>query len=116
MPCKTEEIREKAKICAKKLGIDLKEGVYLATTGPSYETPAEVRMFKQLGADAIGMSTVPEAIVAHYCGIDVIGISCITNFAAGLTQKTLNHQEVIEESSLINEKFINLITELICHL
>lgn len=108
-----KNLREKVKLCAKNLNFDLKEGVYLATTGPSYETPAEIKMFKTFGADAIGMSTVPEAIVANYCGIKVIGISCITNLAAGLNPSCLNHQEVIQESALIKNKFIKLLNEII---
>ena len=107
-------LRGMVKNCAKKIGLDLKEGIYLATTGPSYETPAEVRMFKILGADAVGMSTVPEAIIANYCGIKVIGISCITNFAAGLNPENLNHKEVIEESAIIKDKFIKLLNEIVC--
>ena len=70
------------KKCASELGIDIKEGVYLANSGPSYETPAEIRMARLLGADAVGMSTVPEAIVANYCGMRVLGISCISNTAS----------------------------------
>ena len=73
-------------------------------------------MFKAFGADAVGMSTVPEAIVANYCGIKVIGISCITNFAAGLTPSNLNHKEVIQESEIIKDKFIKLLNEVVYNL
>lgn len=80
---------------ARRCGVRLREGVYLAVGGPSYETPAEVRAFRKLGADAVGMSTVPEAIVARYCGLRVAGLSCITNFAAGSGKGLLSHAEVL---------------------
>lgn len=95
--------------CAKKLNINLKRGVYIAYSGPSYETPAEIKMARLFGADAAGMSTVPEAIVANYCGMKVLGISCITNYASGVSTKKLNHQEVIETSDSARDKFIKLI-------
>jgi purine-nucleoside phosphorylase len=81
---------------ARSTGLALAEGVYLALIGPAYETPAEIRMLRELGADAVGMSTVPEIIVARHCGIKVLAISCITNVAAGLTHKEINHQQVME--------------------
>jgi len=84
-------------------------GVYLALNGPSYETPAEIRMFAALGADALGMSTVPEAICARHMGLRVAGISCITNLAAGLSAQPLNHQEVIETGERIKNDFIRLL-------
>lgn len=96
---------------AENLKIELKEGVYLGGTGPSYETPAEIKMQRILGADAVGMSTVPEVIVANYLGIKVLGISCITNMAAGILGQPLNHEEVIETSAMVREKFIKLISE-----
>ena len=80
----------------ESLGIRLAEGVYLAAPGPSYETPAEVRMYAQLGADAVGMSTVPEAIAAAHLGMEVLGVSCLTNWAAGMTETPPHHEEVIE--------------------
>ena len=89
-------LRERAKEVAARLGIELKEGVYLATMGPSYETPAEIRAFKTLGADLVGMSTVPEVIAARHAGLKVLGISCVTNFAAGIAKQPLSHEEVIE--------------------
>lgn len=91
------------------LKLDLKHGVYMATTGPSYETPAEIKMARFMGADAIGMSTVPEAIVANYCGIEVIGISCISNYATGVSTKKLSHEEVIETTDKVKAKFKELI-------
>lgn len=96
----------------KELGLDLKEGVYTWFSGPTYETPAEVRMAQILGGDAVGMSTVPEAIIARHAGIEVIGISCITNLAAGL-QSSLNHEEVVEVSQAIKPQFKALIREFI---
>lgn len=95
--------------CARDLKMNLRRGVYLATSGPSYETPAEINMARILGADACGMSTVPEAIVANYCGMNVLGISCITNYASGISTKKLNHEEVIETSAKVRDKFIKLI-------
>ena len=81
----------------------------MATTGPSYETPAEIKMARFMGADAIGMSTVPEAIVANYCGIEVIGISCISNYATGVSTKKLSHEEVIETTDKVKSKFKELV-------
>ena len=104
---------QKVKSIAAENNINLKEGIYMAMSGPSYETPAEVNMAKILGADVIGMSTVPEAIVANYCNIDVIGLSCITNFAAGVSNKILSHNEVIETANNIEEKFKKLIKSII---
>lgn len=86
--------------CASELSIPMHEGVYGGLLGPSYETPAEVRMLRALGADAVGMSTVPECIAANHMGIRVAGISCVTNLAAGLSPRKLSHQEVIENSLL----------------
>lgn len=98
---------------AKEIGIKIKKGVYAACTGPSYETPAEVKMFQKLGADALGMSTVPEAIVANYCGIKVLGISCISNYAAGVQRTPLSHEEVIETTALATENFQALLLKIL---
>jgi len=89
------------------------EGVYAYMQGPSYETPAEVKMLRTLGADAVGMSTVPEAIVARHCGINVVGISCITNMAAGISKVALSHEEVKETADKAKEKFKIIIKEFI---
>lgn len=89
--------------------IDIRHGVYFASTGPSYETPAEINMARILGADAAGMSTVPEAIVANYCGLNVVGISCISNYASGISTNKLSHEEVIKTTNELKEKFTNLI-------
>lgn len=96
-------------VAGRLLKIDLKHGVYVATTGPSYETPAEIKMARFMGGDAAGMSTVPEAIVANYCGMKVIGISCISNFATGISSKKLSHEEVIETTEKVKAKFKELV-------
>lgn len=98
---------------ARMWQIDVKHGVYIASSGPSYETPAEIRMARYMGADAAGMSTVPEAIVANYCGMKVIGISCISNFASGISSKKLSHDEVIETTNNVKAKFKKLILKIL---
>lgn len=108
-----EELIELAEDIAEKLGISYQKGVYVATTGPSYETPAEIMMFRKLGGNAVGMSTVPEAIVANYCGLKVLGISCLTNYAAGVADYPLNHQEVIDTANRVKESFKELLSEFI---
>lgn len=95
---------------AKKMNVSIQTGVYMGFSGPTYETPAEVRMARILGADAVGMSTVPEAIVARHAGLRVFGMSCITNLAAGM-QSSLNHQEVVDVSTRVNETFKTLLKE-----
>ena len=94
-------------------GIGLHEGVYISYTGPNFETPAEIRLFRQFGADVVGMSTVPEAIVASHCGIKLLGLSCVTNLAAGILDVPLSSEEVIEVAGKASEKFILLVTEII---
>ena len=105
----TAALRVKVKAAAAANGIDLKEGVYMMFSGPCYETPAEVRMAKILGADAVGMSTVPEALIAAHSGIDVIGISCITNLAAGISKQKLDHSEVLEIAARVHDTFQRLL-------
>lgn len=105
----TKELREMARMVGKNLGIALKEGVYAFMPGPTYETPAEIRALKTLGADAVGMSTVPEVIVAVHCGMKVLAISCISNMAAGISQKPLSHQEVLESAEKARNKFLKVI-------
>ena len=105
----TASLRREIAGKAEEQGIALRQGVYMMFTGPSYETPAEVRMARTLGADAVGMSTVPEAIVAAHCGIQVVGISCITNLAAGVLPEKLNHHEVIETAARVHDKFHKLL-------
>ena len=101
----TASIRAALKEKAAEAGIGLQEGVYAMYSGPNYETPAEIRMFRTLGADAVGMSTVPEALVGGHCGMDVVGISCITNMAAGVLPRKLSHGEVMETAALVHDKF-----------
>jgi len=107
--CYDKEIRKKIIIAAEKNRIRLKEGVYMYFTGPNYETKSEIKAAKVLGADAIGMSTVPEVIAAVHCGMKVTGISCITNMAAGIVNKALSHKDVLETTALVNEKFKSFI-------
>ena len=109
----TPEYIELAKRIGREIGVDLQEGVYMALTGPSYETPSEVRMAKIIGADAVGMSTVPEAIVASWAGMKVIGISCICNSAAGVSTVGLSHEEVIAAANKAKDKFKKLVKEII---
>ena len=104
---------EQTKKIASKLGIDVQEGVYMALTGPSYETPAEVRMARIVGADAVGMSTVPEAITAKWAGMNVIGISCICNSAAGVSTVALSHSDVIHAANIAKDRFKCLVKEII---
>lgn len=106
-------LREKAKKAADEMNIPLKEGVYLQTTGPNYETPAEIRLYRALGADAVGMSTACEAIAARHLGMEVCGISCITNLAAGLGGGPLSHQEVQEAADRSAGLFQRLVYRLI---
>lgn len=105
-----------AEKCAKDLGIDIKKGVYWANSGPSYETPAEIKMIRKLGGDAVGMSTVPEAIVGNYCGLNILGISCITNAASSELGGKLSHEEVIEAANSAKIKFKSLILSVLQHL
>lgn len=102
-------LRHKIRDWAQANKVKLVEGVYLATTGPSFETPAEIRAFATLGADAVGMSTVPEAIVARQLGLRVIGISCITNAAAGISSGPLSHEEVSETADRVRPQFADLL-------
>ena len=102
-------LRAAADEAAAALGLLLRHGVYVACHGPSYETPAEVRYLRKIGADAVGMSTVPEAIVARHMGVEVLGMSCITNCAAGVLPHPLNHDEVIESAKRVHETFIALL-------
>ena len=90
-------------------GVRLEHGVYVAVLGPSYETPAEIRAFRSLGADAVGMSTAPEAIVARHMGLEVLGISCITNPAAGVVDRPLDHDEVMQVAARVRGEFIALL-------
>lgn len=108
-----KELRALAHECANEQGFALREGVYAQMTGPTYETPAEIRMLRTLGADAVGMSTVPEVIVARHGGMRVLGISCITNMAAGILDQPLNHAEVKETANRVKGQFRNLLDRII---
>lgn len=107
-----DAIRKAAQTC----GINLKEGVYLQFTGPNYETPAEIRMARSWGADAVGMSTACEAMAARHMGLEVCGISCITNMAAGISQEQLGHKEVQETADRVSESFKQLVSEVVANL
>ena len=111
--CYTAALRETAKEIAYGLGLVLQEGVYGFMPGPSYETPAEIKMLNVLGADAVGMSTVPEVIVATHAGMKVLGISCISNMAAGILDQPLHHEEVMETAESVKEKFLTLVRAII---
>jgi purine-nucleoside phosphorylase len=104
------ELRGLAQEAARGGGFALHEGVYLATSGPSFETPAEIRAFRALGADLVGMSTVPETIVARHMGMGVLGISCVTNLAAGIQGKPLDHYEVLETGLHVQQRFVEFLT------
>jgi purine-nucleoside phosphorylase len=109
----SEPLRKLLRTAAKKTGVDLQEGVYAALLGPSYETPSEVKMLRGLGADAVGMSTVPEVLVARARGIRVAGISAITNAASGVTSTPVSHAEVLDVGRQIATKFESLVTEFV---
>jgi len=106
-------LRKLAKDTAKRLRIPLREGVYLGNPGPSYETPAEIRMYTRIGADAVGMSTIPEAIALRHAGVRVLGISTITNMAAGILPKPLDHSEVLATTKRVGDRFVRLLTALV---
>ena len=105
----TRSLRQAVKERAAAAGIGLQEGVYLMYSGPNYETPAEIRAFRILGADTVGMSTVPEALAAGHSGMKVLGISCVTNMAAGVLPQKLSHQEVVETADRVRETFTRLL-------
>jgi purine-nucleoside phosphorylase len=101
--------RALARAAAAGMGLELKEGVYAALPGPNYETPAEIRYLRAIGADLVGMSTVPETIAANHMGIEVLGISCVTNFAAGVIEQKLDHKEVLEVGERMKGTFVDLL-------
>ena len=106
-------VRALAHSCAADLGMTLKEGVYAYMAGPQFETPAEIRMLRLIGADVVGMSTVPEIIAAAHCGMKVLGISCVTNFAAGVTGAPMTEEEVLDTSAKATSRFSALIDAVI---
>lgn len=105
-----------AKEVANKLDIDLKTGTYMAFRGPNYETPAEIKFAEIIGADAVGMSTVPEILTARHCGLPVMGISCITNFAAGITGEVLSHDEITEVANKVKGQFKELVKNILINI
>jgi len=109
-------LRHLADEAAAADGLTLRHGIYVACHGPSYETPAEVRYLRTIGADAVGMSTVPEAIVARHMGVEVLGVSCITNLAAGVLPQPLNHDEVLETAKRARGKFVSLLNAVIARM
>ena len=109
------DLQKLALDCASRLNIDLKQGVYSYCKGPSFETPAEIKALRILGADAVGMSTVPEVITANHMGMKVLGISCITNMAAGILDQPLSHEEVMETGKMAEEKFSALVSEIVAN-
>ncbi len=107
------ELREVGEKACRSAGVPVRKGVYIAFTGPSYETPAEIRMSRTMGADAVGMSTVPEVIAARHMGIRVLGISCITNMAAGVLKKKLDHLEVLEIGERVKAELMDVLGRII---
>jgi purine-nucleoside phosphorylase len=105
----TPRLQEVARQVAKDQGLSLKEGVYMYFPGPSYETPAEIRAIRVLGADLVGMSTVPEVLAAGHCGMEVLGFSLVSNAAAGITGEALSEQEVLDAAAAAKERFSSLI-------
>lgn len=112
----SKELRAIAKEVAASLGIRLQEGIYAGLLGPSYETPAEIRMLRMMGGDAVGMSTVPEVIVARHMNVKVLGISCISNMAAGILEQPLSHEEVMETTEKVKAQFLSLIHGIVAKL
>lgn len=105
----SKAFRAVAKQAGRELGVELGEGVYAGLSGPSYETPAEIRYLRAIGADLVGMSTVAEAIAANHMGMKVLGISCVTNFAAGVIDQKLNHEEVLETGALVRDTVVSML-------
>lgn len=108
-----KDLREAAERACAEAGVTARRGVYIAFTGPSYETPAEIRMARAMGADAVGMSTVPEVIAARHMGLRVVALSCITNMAAGVLAQTLHHQEVLEVAERVKERLLDVLARLV---
>lgn len=109
----SRRLRAVADEASQQVGVPVVHGIYVGLRGPSYETPAEIRFLRTIGADAVGMSTVPEALVARHMGLDVLGISCITNMAAGVLPQPLNHAEVMETASRVRSAFGALVEEIV---
>jgi len=112
----SHRLRAVADEASRASGVPVAHGVYVAVSGPSYETPAEIRAFRALGADAVGMSTVPEAIAARHMGMEVLGISCVANPAAGLEDVTLSEQDVLDTASAVAASFARLVEAIVVRL
>jgi len=112
----SKEYREIAHRVAAELGFSMSEGVYAALSGPNYETPAEIRYLRAIGADLVGMSTVPEAIVANYLGMRVLAISCVTNMAAGVLPQKINHEEVLEVGRQVRDRLVRFLKAVLPYL
>jgi purine-nucleoside phosphorylase len=112
----SRDLQERVVEEARGLGVIIRRGIYAGLAGPSYETPAEIHMLRAFGADAVGMSTVPEAIVARHMSMNVLGISCITNMAAGISENPINHEEVMETGERVRTVFTQLLRRLISRL
>lgn len=108
-----KKLRDVARKSAQSLGIELKSGVYCYCKGPSFEAPAEIKALRAMGADAVGMSTVPETITARHMGMRVLGISCITNMASGILEQPLNHEEVMQTGKKVSQKFSSLVSDIV---
>jgi purine-nucleoside phosphorylase len=109
----SKRYRDVAREAAAELGVELEEGVYAGLLGPNYETPAEIRYLRAIGADMVGMSTVPEVIVANHMGARVLGISCVTNMAAGILSQKINHDEVLETGAMVRDTLIRLLKKVL---
>ncbi|WP_430785444.1 purine-nucleoside phosphorylase [Virgibacillus flavescens] len=107
------ELLSEAEACASELGLSIQKGVYVGNTGPVYETPAEIKMLRNFGGDAVGMSTVPEVMVAGHAGMRVLGISCISNMAAGILDQPLTHDEVMETTEKVRDNFLEFVKKII---
>lgn len=111
-----KEYVEIAEKCAKRIDLPIRKGVYVGNAGPTYETPAEINMFRGAGGDAVGLSTVPEVIVAAHAELKVLGVSCISNMAAGVLNQPLSHKEVIETTEKVQDDFLKFVKEVIAEL
>jgi purine-nucleoside phosphorylase len=110
------QLRAQMRAAAEQMGVDLLEGVYLAVSGPSFETPAEIRAFHTLGADVVGMSTVHETIVARHCGLRVVAVSAITNFAEGMGEEAVSHEQTLRDAATAGADLGPLIARFVTHL
>ncbi|WP_416151760.1 purine-nucleoside phosphorylase [Salipaludibacillus sp. HK11] len=109
----TKELVELAKEVADEINLKVRQGIYVGNTGPTYETPAEIRMLRTLGGDAVGMSTVPEVIVARHSGMNVLGMSCISNMAAGILDQPLTHDEVMDTTEKVRADFLQFVKQIV---